>query len=432
MSTSTGHPDAPGTEAAGQLDRRRARQAVIAASLGNALEWYDIILFAFMASTMTAVFYPGTGLAVTLMTWATFGITFVVRPLGAVLIGNYADRHGRKAALSLTILLMTLGVFVIVILPGYKTLGIASPIILALARILQGLSAGGEFGSATAFMTENAAQNKAYYASWQVATQGVSMFLAAGVSWLFTSMLSKADLLAWGWRVAFALGLLIGPIGWWVRTRMTDTPEFEAAEKESAPLAVLFGQNFGRLIAAFFTIAMATMSVYLITYLPSYAVKNLGLPAWAAFPGAVVAGVMTLIGSPLVGRLADRVGPSTVMLPTAIVGIIIGWPLFLVLKANPSVLTLTLCEIVVGLFMCLYFAPMPALLSELFPVQIRSSGMTIAYSFGVAIFGGFAPFILTWLVAATGLTTAPGFYYAAACALSLVGVLMARLTYKQR
>ncbi|GAB3714261.1 MFS transporter [Mariniluteicoccus flavus] len=427
MSTSS-----PAVAPARQHDAARARKAVVAASLGNALEWYDIILFAFMASTMTAVFYPGTGLAAQLMTWATFAITFVVRPLGAVLIGNYADKHGRKAALSLTIGLMTLGVAIIVVLPGFKTIGIAAPLILIIARIIQGISAGGEFGSATAFMTENAEKSKAFYASWQVATQGVSMFMAAGISWLLTSSMSKEDLTSWGWRIAFAIGLLIGPVGWWVRTKMSDTPEFEASEPESAPIAVLFGRHFGRLFAAFLVIAMATISVYLITYLPSFAVKNLHLPAWSAFPGAVVAGIITLIGSPFVGRLADKVGPTTIMIPASIAGILLGWPLFLFLNANPTIATLTICEIIVGTFMCLYFAPMPALLSEMFPVGVRTSGMTVAYSFGVAIFGGFAPFILTWLVAATGLLTAPGFYYSAACALSLVGVCLSRFVHNNK
>ncbi|NNG19991.1 MFS transporter [Naumannella sp. ID2617S] len=409
----------------------RARKAVVAASLGNALEWYDIVLFGFMATTIATVFYPGGSFAAQLMTWATFAITFVVRPLGAVLIGNYADTHGRKAALSLTIGLMTLGVFIIVVLPGYATLGIAAPIILAIARIIQGISAGGEFGSATAFLTENAKRGKAYYASWQVATQGVSMFMAAGISWLLSSVLSPGALTGWGWRIAFAIGLLIGPVGWYVRTKMTDTPEFEAAEKHHAPLKLLFGTYGGRLLAAFLVIAMATISVYLITYLPSFA-KGLGLPAWAAFPGAVVAGVITFLGSPFVGRLADRVGATTIMIPAAVVGVIAGWPLFLLLQSFPTIAVLTVCEVIVGIFMCLYFAPMPYLLSELFPVQVRSSGMTIAYSLGVAIFGGFAPLILTALVNATGMKTVPGFYYSACCLLALVGVTMARKAYAQR
>ncbi|MDN6602556.1 MFS transporter, partial [Brevibacterium sp.] len=253
-------------------DRVRARKAVVAAGLGNALEWYDIILFGFMATSITAVFYPGEGLSAQLMTWATFAITFVVRPLGAVIIGRYADKHGRKSALSLTIGLMTLGVFIIVVLPGESVLGVWAAIILIVARIIQGISAGGEFGSATAFLTENAKHGKAYYASFQTATQGISMALAAGVSWIFSSTLSEAALHSWGWRVAFAFGLLIGPVGWYIRSKMDDTPEFKAAEKVDSPLRTLLGQHFGRLVSAFLVIAMATISVYLITFLPQFAV----------------------------------------------------------------------------------------------------------------------------------------------------------------
>jgi MHS family proline/betaine transporter-like MFS transporter len=413
-------------------EKSRARKAVLAAGLGNALEWYDIILFGFMATSIAVVFYPGEGLSAQLMTWATFAITFVVRPLGAVLIGRYADKHGRKSALSLTIGLMTLGVFIIVVLPGESVIGVWAAIGLIIARIIQGISAGGEFGSATAFLTENAKRGKAFYASFQTATQGISMFLAAGISWIFSSALSEDALHSWGWRVAFAVGLLIGPVGWYIRSKMDDTPEFKAAEKTDNPLRVLLGQNFGRLFSAFLIIAMATISVYLITFLPQFAVGNLGLEPWAAFPGAVVAGIITLIGSPFAGSLADRVGPTTVMIPTTIVGIIIAWPMFMLLTANPSIAVLTLCEAIVGLFMVFYFGPMPALLSELFPVRVRSSGMTIAYSFGVAIFGGFAPLILTALLSATGELTVPGFYYAALSLLSLIGVIVARKVYKQR
>jgi MHS family proline/betaine transporter-like MFS transporter len=413
-------------------DRRRARKAVVAASLGNVLEWYDIILFAFLSSTIASVFYPGGSLASKLMTWATFAITFVARPFGAVLIGNFADKHGRKSALTLTIGLMTLGMFILVILPGHATLGVGAAVILVIARIIQGLSAGGEFGSATAFMTENAEKSKAFYASWQVATQGVSMVMAAGVSWIFTSALSTDALQTWGWRVAFAIGLLIGPVGLYVRSRMADTPEFESAETDKFPVGTLLRRYSGRLITAFLSIAMATISVYLITYLPQFAVSNLHLAAWSAFPGAVVAGVVTLIGSPLVGKLADRVGVTSIMIPAAVAGIIVGWPLFALLTTNPSVGILTVCEIIVGILMCLYFAPLPALLSEIFHVQIRTSGMTIAYSFGVALFGGFAPFILTALVGATGSLTVPGMYYAAISLVSLVGVLLTRFAFRQR
>src|SRR5699024_10569517 len=190
-----------------KADRARVRKAVFAAGLGNALEWYDIILFGFIATSMTAGFYPGEGLAAQLMTWATFAITFVVRPPGAVIIGRYADKHGRKSALSLTIGLMTLGVVIIVVLPGESVLGIWAAIILIIARIIQGICAGGEFGSATAFLTENAKRGKAFYASFQTATHGISMFLAAGVSWIFLLALCVEVFHLWYWRVASSIDI---------------------------------------------------------------------------------------------------------------------------------------------------------------------------------------------------------------------------------
>lgn len=421
------------TAASSPEERQRARRAVVASSLGNALEWYDITLFAFLAGTISTVFYPGDTLAGQLMTWATFGITFVVRPLGAVLIGNYADKHGRKAALSLTIGLMTLGVFIIVVLPGFKTIGISAAVILAIARIIQGISAGGEFGSATAFLTENASRGKAYYASWQVATQGASLILSAGVTLLLTSTLSTQAMTSWGWRVAFAVGLLIGPVGIYVRTKMGDTPEFEAAEKDEThqPVATLFKHHLGRLFAAIAIIALATFSVYLLTYLVSYS-KKIGLPSWAPLLGAAIAGAINLIGAPLVGIWADRIGTTRIMLGASILGAVLGWPAFYLLQHGPSAGMMIGYTIFVGVFMTLYFAPLPGLLSELFPIQVRGSGMTIAYSVGVAVFGGFAPLIMTALVEGTKLPAVPGVYYVVCAVLSVIGVSLARWRFAQR
>ncbi len=413
-------------------ETRRARSAVLASGLGNALEWYDIVLFGFMSSSITAAFYPNGDFTAQLMTWATFAITFVVRPLGAVIIGRFADRRGRRSALTLTIAMMTLGIFIIVVTPGYATIGIWAAIILVIARVLQGLSAGGEFGSATAFLTENARRHKAYYASFQTASQGIAVGLAASVAWLVTSTLSTEALHSWGWRVAFAVGLLIGPVGWYIRMRLEDTQEFQAVEAERSPLRTLLGHYSGRLLAAFLIVAVATFAIYLLTYLPQFAITNLGLPAWSSFPGALTAGAVTLIGSPFVGRLADRIGPSTIMIPASVVAVVLAWPMFLLLTHAPSVALMTLCEAGIGVFLAFYFGPLPALLSEFFPIQVRSSGMTIAYSFGVAIFGGFAPLILTALVKATGIITVPGWYFAACALLSLGGVLAARFIYRQR
>lgn len=410
----------------------KARRAVLAASLGNALEWYDITVFAFLASTMTKAFYPGEGLGPTLMTWATFAITFLVRPIGAVIIGRIADRAGRKAALNLTIALMSLGLLIIVLTPTASSIGIWAAVLLILARVLQGVSAGGEFGSATAFMTENSQTNRGFYGSFQVLSQGIAITLSPVIVLVLTLLLTPDQMVNWGFRVAFGFGLLIAPVGIWIRATMEDTDEFQATEHDPHPVATLLRDHFGVLVTAFLCVAMATLSVYLITYIPQYATKNLGLPAWAPYPGAAAAGLVSVAGSTLIGRLTDRIGATRIMLPSAIAGVIVGWPLFLVLHAAPSILTLTLVEVVLGIFLCLYFAPLPALLIELFPVAQRASGMTIAYSFGVAIIGGTAPLVLSALLPVT-LPTVPGLYYALlGCALSVVGVLLARYRYHKR
>ena len=205
--------------------RRTARKAVVAASLGNALEWFDIIVYAFMAPVISKLFFPELGDTLGLIiTFGLFGVSYLIRPLGAIVIGNYGDTHGRKAALTLTIALMTGGVALMAFAPTYATIGVAAPLLIVVSRLIQGFSAGGEFGSATAFMTENSAERKAFYASWQVATQGASMFMAASAGFLLNTVVSPETLMDWAWRLPFIFGMLIGPVGLWIRMTMDDTP----------------------------------------------------------------------------------------------------------------------------------------------------------------------------------------------------------------
>ena len=348
-----------------------------------------------------------------------------------MVIGHYGDKHGRKGALSLTIGLMTLGVAIMAFAPTHASIGVAAPLLILLSRLIQGFSAGGEFGSATAFLTENAERKKAYYASWQVATQGVAMFLAAGFGWALTTWISKESLYSCGFRVPFIFGLVIGQVGWYIRTQMDDTPEFADAEGVKSPLGTTFAHHAGRVLTAAACVGVATMSVYLITYMPTLAQKNLGAPPHSGYVGAFIAGVVTLVASSLVGHLADRVGCTTVMLPTAVVGAAVAWPLLRLLVGHPSLLVLTVVEVVVGLLMAFYFAPLPALMSAMFPVEIRTTGMSIAYNIGVTLMGGLAPIILTWLVKHHGLTS-PSWYYMAIAAVSIIGLTSARKVFGQR
>src|SRR5215813_3978189 len=214
---------------------------IIAATIGNVLEWFDFLVYGFFAVTIAEVFFPASNSTVSLLiTFGTFGLAYVVRPLGAVIVGTYTDRAGRKAGLTLSIGLMMIGTVLMVITPGYATIGIAAPIIIMAARILQGFSVGGEFGSAVAFLVEHGGERKGFSASWQWATTGIVSIIVALFGLALTTTLSHQQLVDWGWRIPYVFGLLVGPVGLYIRARLTETPEFLAAEKPpSVPISDL-------------------------------------------------------------------------------------------------------------------------------------------------------------------------------------------------
>ena len=407
--------------------RSTARRAVIATSMGNALEWFDIIVYASFAVVISRLFFPAAdGVTALLFTFGAFATSYLIRPLGALVLGSYADRSGRKNALTLTIAIMTLGTAIMALAPTAATIGPAAGLIILASRLLQGFSAGGEFGTATTFLVENAPDRKAFYASWQVATQGAAMFLASAFGFGLNVGLTPEQLNTWGWRVPFFFGLLIGPVGLYIRLRMDETPEFAAAETVKSPVLQTLTQHTGRVLSAAAVVGLASISVYLILYMPTFAVTNLGLPRYAGFLGGIISGLVSLIGVPFVGKLADRVGPLAIMLPTALVALVLSLPLFLILVSNPSVLVLTLVQVVLGIQMALYFGPLPALLSFMYPTRIRGTGLSISYNLGVTLFGGFAPIVLTWLIRESGSLLSPSFYFMAVAVVSILGLLVIR------
>ena len=407
--------------------RTTARRAVIAASTGNALEWFDIIVYASFAVVISRLFFPEAG-GVTglLFTFGAFATSYLIRPIGALVLGSYADRRGRRSALTLTIAIMTVGTAIMALAPTAATIGPAAGLVILASRLLQGFSAGGEFGTATTFLVENAPERKAYYASWQVATQGAAMFLASLFGFGLNVLLSAEQLSAWGWRVPFFFGLLIGPVGLYIRLRMDETPEFASAEKVKSPIVRTLADHYGRVLTSAAAVGLASISVYLILYMPTFAVTNLGLPRYAGFLGGIISGLVSLFGVPQVGKLADRVGPLRIMLSAAVVSLVLALPLFLVLVANPSVLVLTLVQVVLGIQMAFYFGPLPALLSFMYPTAVRTTGLSISYNLGVTLFGGFAPIVLTWLISASGSLLSPSYYFMAVAVVSLIGLLVIR------
>ncbi|MGI4802259.1 MAG: MFS transporter [Janthinobacterium lividum] len=405
----------------------RSVHAIVAVSIGNALEWFDIVIYGFLAATIAKVFFPvGNETVSMLVTLGTFGASFLMRPLGSVVIGGYADRAGRKKALTLSIGLMMLGTLVIAILPGYASIGLAAPVLLTGARLLQGFSAGGEFGSATAFLAEQNPARRGFYSSWQFASQGLTTLLASGFGVALSTLMAPADLVAWGWRIPFFFGLLVGPVALYIRSTLEEGGEFQAATPAEAPIQSALATQKGRMLAGMGLIVLATVSAYTMLFMPTFAARQLGLPPSAGFWATLLFGTLQFLLCPIFGKLSDRIGRVPLMATAAAVMMLAIIPLFALLLASPTPATMLLVQACMAVIAAGYVGPVSAAMSELFPASMRSTGLSISYSFGVAIFGGFAPFIVAWLIAATGSNLAPGFYVAFGAALSLIALVATR------
>ncbi|MBN9458211.1 MAG: MFS transporter [Bosea sp.] len=421
------HSDPDAASATSTLSGRRA---VIAAIVGNTLEWYDFAVYGFFALTLAKLFFPtGDPTVSLLLTVATFGVGFIMRPVGALVLGTLADRRGRKLALSLTILLMALGTAMIGLAPTYATAGAWAPAIIVLARLIQGFSAGGEIGGATAFLVEHAPPaRRGLYASWQQASQAGALLLGSLTGALLTGLLPAADIEAWGWRVPFLLGLLIAPVGLFIRFRVSETDSFKAILRERAarpeasfsPLRDTLGKHRSAVFVGFgITIAWTVCTYFFLVTMPTYAVRQLGVPQSASFLANSVGLVLIVILAPVFGAWSDKVGRRPIMLAAACGILLSCWPLLFWLTHQPSVVNLVLAQIVFAVLIAGFSGPAPAAMAELYPPAMRSTGLSIAYNLAVTIFGGFAPFITTWLIVQTGSSLAPAWYVMLAAAISL-------------
>ncbi|GAB7534237.1 MFS transporter [Burkholderia sp. 22PA0099] len=418
--TQPAHPTRPGGASPG-------RRAVIAAVIGNALEWYDFTVFSFMVVVIAELFFPTSSeYGSLLLTTATFGVAFFMRPIGGIVLGLYADRAGRKAALSLVILLMTGGIFVIAAAPTYAAIGIGAPLLIVFGRLLQGFSAGGEFGSATAMLIEAAPPSqRGFYGSWQMSSQAAALLAGALVGTLVTHGLSPEALRGWGWRVPFVLGLLIGPIGYYLRRHLADSDAFVAARGSArrATLGEVFSQHGREVLCGLGSVIALTVTIYvLISYLPTFAVKQLKLPYAESFYAVIVGGLLLTVLTPLAGAWSDRIGRKALSLGSLIATLVLIYPLFIWLDAAPSVGRLVLVQAILSITLSGYYGPFGAMLAELFPANVRSTGLSLAYNVAVMLFGGFGQFIVTWLIRETGTPLAPTYYVMAGLALSVVAV----------
>ncbi|MHA6622015.1 MFS transporter [Pseudonocardia sp. DLS-67] len=401
------------------------RKAILAGSIGNTVEWVDWAVYATLAPVFASQFFaPGNETVALLSTLAVFAVGFVMRPIGGAVLGAYADRHGRKKGLMLTISLMAGAAFVIAITPTYSTIGLVAPLILLLARLVQGFSAGGEFGSSSSFLVESAApRRRAFAGSWQQVSVGAGALIASLMGFVLTSSLSEAAMQSWGWRVAFAVGGLLGLVGLWLRVSVDETESFRRASGEGRtggrhPIVGMLTEHPAAALRVVGITIAGTLTYYVwISYMPGYASKAIGIPLQEALLANTIAIAYFLCLLPFVALLSDRYGRKPTLLAFAIGFVVLSWPLFELLSVG-GFWALLVVELIGVTLISGYSANCAVVMAEQFPAEVRSTGIGLPYALAVAIFGGTAPYITTWMNA-NGLGGYVWLYVAAG---ALVGV----------
>ncbi len=420
-----------GFAAEGKAKPSLRAKGIFAVVLGNGYEFYDFGVYAVYLGVIGQTFYPGdSALASDLAAAATFGAGFFARPLGGLLIGAYGDRAGRKAAMTLTIGLMALGSAMIAILPGYSTIGVAAPILLVLARLVQGFAVGGEMGPSTMFMVEAAPPGRRiFYASWQLASQNLGALAYGLIGFLLASALSKQNLYDWGWRAPFALGILIAPIGIYIRNQLAETLALEpdvVPPRSGVVVSIVLKDYWFSVLLGVALIAGATITQYFLVNMTPYAIRTLHLPDAAAMLGAVSVGLTGAAGALIGGFLADRFGIKTIAILPRVILLVALLPVMWWLIANPSATTLVLAIAVLSVLQGASGAVGIMLIPLIFPKTVRATGLAFTYSLAVAIFGGTATYIVTWLVGVTGDPLASVYYVFAANIAVLAAILAIR------
>jgi MHS family proline/betaine transporter-like MFS transporter len=401
----------------------RGTRAIVAASIGNLLEWFDFSVYALFAVYIGANFFPkGHAGADLVRAFLVFGLGFVIRPLGSIVIGIYGDRAGRKEALTITILIMACGTLIIAVAPSYAAIGMGAPMLLLAGRLLQGFSAGGEIGSAAAFLAEHApVGKKGRFTAWLQASMGMSNILGALLAFAVTAVLPAGAMIDWGWRIPFVVGLAIVPMGIYLRRNLAETPAFIAESRRprgapTSPDAGALQGRFAAFICAFGISILWAVAVYvLLLFMPVYVQTAFGFTATQAFGASLIENILFVCGCFTFGAAADRLGLARMSSLGAAALLIAVVPLFLLLDAHRSTAMLVAVLAALGILVASFTSVAPAVLAGLFPTGFRATGVSLAYNGAFTIFGGFAPAMLTWFTsAASGSVLAPAWYVAAA------------------
>ncbi|SOE73392.1 MFS transporter, MHS family, proline/betaine transporter [Burkholderia sp. OK233] len=395
---------------------------VVAAVIGNLLEFFDFTVYSFFALTIAKLFFPSQDPVVsTLLALSAFAIGFVARPVGGFVLGHYADKHGRRAALTLTIFLMAVGSAMIGLMPTYQTIGIAAPVLIVMARLVQGFAQGGEFGAATATLLETgSAKGRGFRASWQLASQGAAALLGSGMAAVLTYQLTGPQLLDWGWRVPFLAGTLIMPVGVYLRRHIVDDEPVKTVHSRFEP--VLVRKWF---LTVFAIMGMTVATYVLMYYIPTYSIQYLKMPPKLSMLVSIGAACVSLLMCPIWGALSDRMGrrkPLTVFGRVVLIALL--YPAFWLMNQFPTLPVVTGLIVLLMFFYTMGSAPAYALMPENFPKHVRAGYLASAYAVAVSVFGGTAQLVVAWLIKVTGNTMAPAWYMIACVVISLGAVMM--------
>jgi MFS transporter, MHS family, citrate/tricarballylate:H+ symporter len=410
--------------------RKSKLWSVIRVSSGNFLEMYDFMVFGYYAAAIGKAFFPSGNPFVSLMlSLMTFGAGFLMRPVGAIVLGAYTDRNGRRAGLLLTLGLMSVGIFSIACMPGYATIGLLAPLLVLIGRLLQGFSAGMELGGVSVYLSEIATPgHKGFYVSWQSGSQQVAVMFAALVGVALNAKLPLEKMTAWGWRVPLLLGCLIIPFLFRLRHSLQETDEFVTRRHRPSTPEILrsLTANWRIIVIGIMMVTMTTVSFYMITaYTPTFGNSVLRLANIESLVVTLCVGASNLFWLPVMGALSDRIGRRPLLFACTILMLMTAYPAMLWLVREPSFARLLTVELWLSFIYGSYNGAMVVFLTEIMPMDVRTTGFALAYSLATAIFGGFTPAISTYLIQATGNRAVPGLWLSFAAACGLLATLLA-------
>ncbi|HHL9580047.1 TPA: MFS transporter [Klebsiella variicola] len=398
--------------------------AILRVTSGNFLEQFDFFLFGFYATYIAHTFFPASSeFASLMMTFAVFGAGFLMRPIGAIVLGAYIDKVGRRKGLIVTLSIMATGTFLIVLIPSYQTIGLWAPLLVLIGRLLQGFSAGAELGGVSVYLAEIATPGrKGFYTSWQSGSQQVAIMVAAAMGFSLNAVLEQSAISDWGWRIPFVFGCLIVPFIFILRRKLEETQEFTARRHHLAMRQVFATllANWQVVIAGMMMVAMTTTAFYLITvYAPTFGKKVLMLSASDSLLVTLLVAISNFFWLPVGGALSDRFGRRPVLIAMTLLALATAWPALTLLANAPSFLMMLSVLLWLSFIYGMYNGAMIPALTEIMPAEVRVAGFSLAYSLATAVFGGFTPVISTALIEYTGDKASPGYWmsFAAICGL---------------